>query len=89
MKHLSLRYHFLRDLVAKNVLQTDYIPSSQNLADIFTKPLNSVKFQELRQHLGMITREQFDALLVEGGSWAIGTTRAVHNKNDVHARVSE
>ena len=68
MKHLSLRHHFLRDLVAKKILRTDYIPSSKNLADIFTKPLTRIKFLELRQHLGMITRDQFDALLVEGGS---------------------
>ena len=47
-KHISVRYHFIRDLVTTGILQLVPIPSAENIADIFTKPLDKRVFQFLR-----------------------------------------
>ena len=39
-KHIPLKYHFLKDQVANKVVQLQYIPSTEQIADIFTKPLS-------------------------------------------------
>ena len=47
-KHISVRYHFIRDLITERVLQLKQIPSEENIADILTKPLDKRVFQFLR-----------------------------------------
>jgi len=38
-KHIDLRYHFIREAVEDGKINVKYIPTSENVADIFTKPL--------------------------------------------------
>jgi hypothetical protein len=38
-KHIDIRYHFTKEKVASGEIAFTYIPSSDNLADILTKPL--------------------------------------------------
>ena len=38
-KHFDIDLHFLRDHVETGTLKLEYVPSKENLADIFTKPL--------------------------------------------------
>ena len=38
-KHIDVRHHYIRELLEENVLELNYVPSAENLADIFTKPL--------------------------------------------------
>ena len=38
-KHIDIEMHFLRDHVKEGTIDTIYVPSEENLADIFTKPL--------------------------------------------------
>lgn len=52
-KHISVRYHFIRDLVKKNEISIDYCPSDDMIADTLTKPLSRVKFQKFRDLLGI------------------------------------
>jgi len=40
-KHNSIFYHCVRESVAAGILQIAYIPSSENLADMFTKILGA------------------------------------------------
>ena len=47
-KHISVRYHFIRDLIQDRTIQLLPIPSAENIADIFTKPLDKRVFQYLR-----------------------------------------
>jgi hypothetical protein len=42
-KHIAIRYHFVRDLVIGNKIMIKHIPSEENVADILTKPLGTVK----------------------------------------------
>jgi len=43
-KHIDIRFHFLRDLYNQNVIQPTKIPTADNTADIFTKPLGEQDF---------------------------------------------
>jgi hypothetical protein len=38
-KHVPIKYHFLREQVTKTIVSLHYIPSKDQIADIFTKPL--------------------------------------------------
>jgi len=52
-KHIPTKYHFLRDQVANKQVQVHYIPSKEQIADIFTKPLPKSQFEYLQQMLGV------------------------------------
>jgi hypothetical protein len=49
MRHLERRHQFLRDHVEKGDIEMRYIDTERQMADIFTKPLNSSHFAALRQ----------------------------------------
>jgi hypothetical protein len=53
-KHIPIKYHFLREQVTNRIVQLNYIPSTEQIADIFTKPLTATPFGYLRQKLGVI-----------------------------------
>nr|CAN80686.1 hypothetical protein VITISV_033813 [Vitis vinifera] len=52
-KHIELDYHFVREKVASGVLITHFLPSSLQVADIFTKALPKTSFQVFRFKLGV------------------------------------
>lgn len=52
-KHIDIKYHFTREKVESKVIIIKYIPTGQQLADVFTKVLPSVKFSEVRLKLGL------------------------------------
>jgi hypothetical protein len=51
-KHIDLRYHFIRNCLAEGIVSA--INTEDQLANILTKALGRVKFQELRARIGMI-----------------------------------
>jgi hypothetical protein len=53
-KHIPIKYHFLREQVTNRIVQLNYIPSTEHIANIFTKPLAATPFGYLRQKLGVI-----------------------------------
>jgi hypothetical protein len=52
-KHIEVRYHFLRDNVEKGKITLIHVPTHDQLADIFTKPLDQATFTCLRGELGV------------------------------------
>ena len=44
-KHIDIRYHFIRHALHSDQISIDYIPSTENPADILTKALEPVKHQ--------------------------------------------
>jgi len=52
-KHTPIKCHFLRDQVANKTVQLSYVPSTEQIADIFTKPLAKAQFEYLRWKLGV------------------------------------
>jgi transposase InsO family protein len=53
MKHLDIQYHWIREKVAHKQIVLNYIPTNQNVADIFTKGLNGPRQQLLRSKLNL------------------------------------
>jgi hypothetical protein len=53
VKHVDIKYHFLRERVHSNDLKLSYVNTNDNLADIFTKALDTTKFEKLRGFLGL------------------------------------
>jgi hypothetical protein len=53
-KHIDLRYHFIQNCLAEGTVRATYINTVDQLADILTKALERVKFQELRARIGMV-----------------------------------
>ncbi|GJT65153.1 retrovirus-related pol polyprotein from transposon TNT 1-94 [Tanacetum coccineum] len=53
-KHIDIRYHFIRDHILKGDIELHFIPTENQLADIFTKPLDEPTFTRLKAELGML-----------------------------------
>ncbi|KAM1709738.1 hypothetical protein TB1_000224 [Malus domestica] len=53
-KHIEVDCHYIREQVQSQVIQTHYVKSFDQLANIFTKPLASHQFQRLLSKLGSI-----------------------------------
>ncbi|KAD3640229.1 hypothetical protein E3N88_29452 [Mikania micrantha] len=51
-KHIEIRHHFIRDCFEKGLIDPKFVPSADELADIFTKPLETSTFQNLVLRLG-------------------------------------
>jgi hypothetical protein len=53
-KHIDIRHHFLRDHVAKGDIILEGVRSEDQLAHIFTKPLDKTRFCMLRNELNIL-----------------------------------
>jgi hypothetical protein len=51
IKHIEVRYHFLRDNVEKGKIALIHVPTHDQLSDIFTKPLDQATFTRLQGEL--------------------------------------
>ena len=53
-KHIDIRYHFLREHVMNGNVELHFVPTDQQIADIFSKPLDESIFSRLVGELGML-----------------------------------
>ena len=53
-KHIDFRYHFIRDCVQRGIVQLQYIPIDEQVADILTKALGKAKFIFFRDKMGVL-----------------------------------
>jgi hypothetical protein len=53
-KHIEIRHHFIRDHIKRGEIDLIYVNTQEQLADIFTKPLDEARFRELRHELNII-----------------------------------
>ena len=53
-KHIRIKYHFIRSCLDEGSIKAGYINTQDQLADLLTKSLGRVKFQELRARIGMV-----------------------------------
>ncbi|KAG5666425.1 hypothetical protein PVAND_014454 [Polypedilum vanderplanki] len=56
-KHIATRYHFIKEVKEKGVIQIKYVPAEDNIADMLTKALGAVKLKQLREAAGIINLE--------------------------------
>jgi hypothetical protein len=53
-KHIDLRFHFIRECVEDGKVAVEHIGTTNQLADILTKSLGRIQFQDLRATIGII-----------------------------------
>jgi hypothetical protein len=53
-KHISLKFHFVRDIVEKAVITLEYCPTKAMIADVLTKAIPREQFEALRFKLGIM-----------------------------------
>ena len=52
-KHIETKFNFIRDCVEKVYVEVEYVKMKSQLADSFTKSLGCIKFEEIREKLGV------------------------------------
>jgi len=53
IKHIDVHFHFIRQTISQNHISLDYIPTTDMIADIFTKSLSFHKFSSFCSLLGV------------------------------------
>ena len=56
-KHKEIQHHFIRELVEDGTLTLEFIHTDDPKADLFTKPLDSKRFEFLCQNIGVISMD--------------------------------
>jgi hypothetical protein len=59
-KHIDIRHHFLRDHQQKGDIEVYHISTENQLADIFTKPLDEKTFCRLHSELNVLDSRNLD-----------------------------
>ena len=52
-KHISIKFHFIKQAIANQEIFLQYVPTADNLADFMTKPLVGQKFIKFRDALNL------------------------------------
>ena len=52
-KHILAKYHFIRECVEFDLILVIHVPGVEQKADIHTKPLTRIKFEEMRKFIGV------------------------------------
>jgi hypothetical protein len=53
MKHIQIDIHFVRDLVAKKILNVQHVHTTDQIADLLTKPLSRQRTEFLHDKIGL------------------------------------
>ena len=59
-KGIRIRYFFVTDKIKQNELQIEYSPTSDMIANYFTKPLQGSLFRKIMDMILGITEEDID-----------------------------
>ena len=51
---MQIKYHFIREQLKSGIIDLQYVGTENQLADILTKPLETNRFQNLRDQMGII-----------------------------------
>ena len=78
-KHVEVHYHFVRKKVLQGEIELWQAKTKDQVADIFTKGLNTTKFADFRKQLGMMTKDELRESQCWGGVLEI-------NKNSLVSR---
>lgn len=53
-KHVEVRHHFIREKILSKEISLEFVPTGQQLADVFTKALGRIAFERIRSKLGFV-----------------------------------
>ncbi|KAG0594554.1 hypothetical protein M758_UG087800, partial [Ceratodon purpureus] len=52
-KHVEVRHHFIREKILSGEVNLEYVPTEEQVADIFTKALGRTAFERIRDQPGL------------------------------------
>jgi hypothetical protein len=52
-KHIEVDYHFVREQVMRSLLQIDFVPTGDQVADGFTKPVTVRQLENFKYNLNI------------------------------------
>ena len=52
-KHIEVDYHFVRERVSRRLLDIDFVPSGDQIADGFMKPLPARQLENFKHNLNL------------------------------------
>ena len=64
-KHIDTQHHFVREKLQSKEIDLSYCNTSENVADIFTKPLGKAKFEICRNKLYTVENPNYVVSLAE------------------------
>ena len=53
IKHIEIRHHYIREQIEIGTIKLFYVPTNENIADMFTKNLGPTLFLQHRSELGL------------------------------------
>ena len=53
-KHVDTKYHYVRNLMENEEIELKYCSTEENVADMMTKPLGTIKLQKFRKDCGLV-----------------------------------
>ena len=56
-KHIHVKYHHTKNLIVNDIIAIHYVPTTEQLADILTKPVDFQTLHKLRTSLCITERE--------------------------------
>ena len=45
LKHIEIKYHYIKDMVQRGVVNLQYVATEEHIADVLTNPLARVNFE--------------------------------------------
>jgi hypothetical protein len=52
-KHIEVKYNFVKEKFLEGLVDVEHVSTTDQLADILTKPLNRVRFTQLKVNIGL------------------------------------
>ena len=53
-KHIEIKYHYVMDMVQRGAVKLQYVVMDEQIADLLRNPLAIVKFEYLKEKLGVL-----------------------------------
>ena len=51
---ILIQYHYIRDMVHRGAVKLQFVATDEQIADVLTKPLARVKFEYIKENLGVL-----------------------------------
>lgn len=66
-KHIDIHHHFIRKCIKSDTITLAYVPTNDNVADLFTKALARERFHMLRKQLGILSDAELRGSVGDNG----------------------